>query len=57
MKAPQVTEPLNRELLLELRSKIKACELWNKDQKNGNYKDVLKFCRDKTKYIIPKDPK
>lgn len=50
MKAPQVTEPLTRERWLELRSK-RVDELWKKEQENENYKDVMRFCRDKTKYI------
>lgn len=48
MKAPQVTEPLYRELSLELRSKIRVSELWKKEQENENYKDVMKLFRDKT---------
>lgn len=46
MKAPQVTEPLYRELSQELRSKIRVDELW-KEQEKENYKDVMKLCRDK----------
>lgn len=46
MKAPQVIEPLYRELSQELRSKIRVDELW-KEQEKENYKDVMKLCRDK----------
>lgn len=46
MKAPQVIEPLYRELSQELRSKIRVDELW-KEQEKENYKNVMKLCRDK----------
>lgn len=47
MKSPQVIEPLYRDLLQELRSKIRVSELW-KEQEKENYKDVMKLCGDKT---------
>lgn len=46
MKAPQVIEPLYRELSQELRSKIRVDELW-KEQEKENYKNLMKLCRDK----------
>lgn len=31
---------------------MKVYELWKKEQENEeNYKDVMRLCRDKTKYI------